>query len=42
MTVSFEPLSAPTVRVEEIAAVVAAVIRPFESTVSTGMAVAEP
>ena len=42
VTVSFEPLSAPIVREEEIAAVVAAVIRPFESTVITGIAVAEP
>ena len=42
VTVSSEPLSAPIVKVELVAAVVAAVIRPCASTVITGIAELEP
>ena len=41
-TVSFEPLSAPTVNVVAIAAVDMAVTRPFALTVTTGIAVVLP
>ena len=42
LTVSSEPLSAPIVRSELIAAVPAAVKRPCASTVNVGIAVALP
>ena len=42
VTVSLLPLSAAIVKAEEIAAVLAAVILPFASTVITGIAVLEP
>ena len=42
VTVSLLPLSAAIVNAEEIAAVEAAVILPFASTVMTGIAVLEP
>ena len=42
VTVSSEPLSAPIVKVELVAAVEAAVIRPWASIVNTGIAEPEP
>ena len=42
VTVSFDPLSAATVNVELVVAVLAAVIRPCASIVITGIAELEP